>query len=33
MKNGRKGVQGIASDDNKTKVFRILSKKEALEGS
>jgi hypothetical protein len=29
MRNGRKAVQGIASDDKKTKVFRILGKKEA----
>jgi hypothetical protein len=25
MKNGRKAVRGVASDDGKTKVFRILS--------
>lgn len=29
MKNGRKAVQGIASDDGKTKVFRILGAAEA----
>jgi hypothetical protein len=29
MKNGRKAVRGIASDDGKTKVFRILSADEA----
>jgi hypothetical protein len=29
MSNGRKAVQGIASDDGKTKVFRILSLAEA----
>ena len=31
MKNGRKAVQGVASDDGKTKVFRILGAKEAAE--
>jgi hypothetical protein len=31
MKNGRKAVQGLASDDGKTKVFRILGAKEAAE--
>jgi hypothetical protein len=31
MKNGRKAVQGIASDDGKTKVFRILGAKEAAD--
>jgi hypothetical protein len=29
MKNGRKAVRGLASDDGKTKVFRILSPAEA----
>jgi hypothetical protein len=29
MKNGRKAVQGLASDDGTTKVFRILSDAEA----
>jgi hypothetical protein len=32
MKNGRKAVQGTASDDGKTKVFRIMSAKE-IEGA
>lgn len=31
MKTGRKAVRGIASDDKKTKVFRILSATEARE--
>jgi hypothetical protein len=31
MKTGRKAVRGIASDDKKTKVFRILSASEAKE--
>ncbi|MEX1255120.1 MAG: hypothetical protein WEE64_12350 [Dehalococcoidia bacterium] len=31
MKNGRKAVRGIASDDGTTKVFRILGAKEAAE--
>jgi hypothetical protein len=28
MKNGRKAVRGIASDDGKTRVFRILKAEE-----
>jgi hypothetical protein len=31
MKNGRKAVKGVASDDGKTRVFRILGAKEAAE--
>jgi hypothetical protein len=31
MKNGRKAVKGVASDDAKTRVFRILGAKEAAE--
>lgn len=31
MKNGRKAVRGLASDDGKTKVFRILGAAEAAE--
>jgi hypothetical protein len=31
MKNSRKAVKGVASDDGKTKVFRILGAKAAAE--
>jgi hypothetical protein len=31
MKNGRKAVRGIASDDGKTKVFRILKAEEVAQ--
>jgi hypothetical protein len=31
MKTGRKAVRGVASDDKKTTVFRILSAAEAKE--
>jgi hypothetical protein len=29
MKNGRKAIKGIAADDGKTPVFRIISSTEA----
>lgn len=31
MKTGRKAVRGVASDDQKTRVFRILSEAEAAQ--
>ena len=31
MKNGRKAVQGVASEDPSSKVFRILSDKDVAE--
>ncbi len=31
MKNGRKAVQGVASEDPTSKVFRILSDKDVAE--
>ncbi len=31
MKNGRKAVQGVASEDPSSKVFRILSDKNVAE--
>jgi hypothetical protein len=31
MKNGRKAIKGIAADDGKTPVFRILSVAQAKE--
>lgn len=31
MKNGRKAVKGVAADDPKYRVFRILGAEEALE--
>jgi hypothetical protein len=31
MKNGRKAVKGVAADDPKYRVFRILGTEEALE--
>jgi hypothetical protein len=29
MKDGRKAIKGIAADDGKTPVFRIISKRDA----
>jgi hypothetical protein len=31
MKTGRKAVRGVASDDEKTRVFRILSEAEVAQ--
>ncbi len=31
MKNGRKAISGIAEDDGKTKLFRMVSEDEAKE--